>query len=194
MKGLLVGAGLLAGVVVAGLAALAVVTYASHTIHVRPALVAGNVATAQYAAGIASVGFTMDVRSTERHPQVAGLPDSPGLQDVRLQVGFTNTSPAQQRADPGDFSLQDATGAVRRPITGGDACPAWPKTDLHAAANDGQPPRDAGSPQTGPSFDPVPLCFAVAGDPDGQLLLHWDPDVSVAFLSSPVEVLLPPAP
>jgi len=191
VKALILGAGLLAGLMVAGLAA---VTFASRTVRVRPALASGNIATAQYAGGIGSVGFAMDVRGTERYPQLAGVPATPGLHGVRVQVSFTNTSSSQQRADLGDFSLQDATGATRQPLTGGDACPAWPKTDLHAAANDGQPPRDAAAQQVGPSFGPVPLCFAVAGDPDGEFHLQWDPDVSVAFLSSPVEVLLAPAP
>ena len=193
MKALLLGV-LPAGLLVVGLLGLGTITFLSRTVRVRPAVASGTIATAQYAGGIRSVGFAMDVRGAERHPQLAGVPATPGLQGVRVLVRFSNTSASQQRADRTDFSLQDATGASRQPITGGDACPAWRKTDLHATENDGQPPRDAGAPQVGPSFGPVPLCFAVAGNPDGELRLRWDPDVSIPFLSSPVEVLLPAVP
>ena len=191
MNRLIIGSGLLAGLLLAGLAGLAVVTFTSRAIRVRPELADGNIATAQYAGGIGTVGFAMEVRSVERHPRPFGVHASPGLQVVRVEVSFNNTSSSQQRAALRDFSLEDATGVTRQPVTSGIACPAWPVTDLHAAESDRQPPRDAAAQQVGTSFGPVPLCFPVAGDRDGELRLQWDPDVSIAFLSSPVKVLLP---
>ena len=187
----LLGVGLVAGVMVAAIVGVVTVGFLSRTIRVRPALASGAVATAQYASGIGTVGFTMQLVGSERHPQLTSPAVPLGLQLVRLEVSFASTSPAQQRADLHDFSLRDATGATRPPITGGDSCPAWPMADLHAGASAGQPPRDADAQQVGASFGPVPLCFGVAGNPDGALILQWDPDVSIAFLSSPVEVLLP---
>lgn len=187
----LLGAGLLAGTILAVVVGVTAVGFASRTIRVRPAVASGNVATAQYASGIGTVGFAMQLVGSERHPQVTSLDVPAGMQLVRVEVSFANTSSGQQRADRQDFSLRDATGATRQPITGGDACPAWAMADLHSASSVGQPPRDAAAQQVGSSFGPMPLCFAVAGNPDGELRLEWDPDVSIAFLSSPVEVLVP---
>jgi len=191
VRGLVFGAGLLASLALAGVVGLAVLTLASRTVRVKPALTTGSTATAQYAGGLGTSGFAIEVQGTERHLQVAGVPAAPAdLHSIRVHVTFTNTSRRQQRANLPDFSLYDATGAVRPPVAGGHACPAWPMTDLHATGNDSEPPRDVGAQQTGPSFGPVPVCFQVAGDPDGELRLRWDPDVSIAFLSSPVEVML----
>ena len=191
MKLALLGAGLLAGAIFVGIVGVSAVGFASRSVRVRPALASGNVAMAQYASGIGTVGFTMQLVGSERHPRVTSLDVPAGRQLVRVEVSFASTTSAQQRADRQDCSLRDGTGATLQPITGGDACPAWAMADLHSASSVGQPPRDAGAEQVGPSFGPVPLCFAVAGNPDGELRLEWDPDVSIAFLSSPVEVLLP---
>jgi hypothetical protein len=191
MKLALLGAGLLAGAILAAIVGVTAIGFASRAVRVRPALASGDVAAAQYAGGIGTVGFTMRLVGSERHPRVTSLDVPAGMQVVRVDVSFASTTSAQQRADRRDFSLRDSTGTMRRPITGGDACPAWAMADLHAASSIGQPPRDAGAEQVGPSFGPVPLCFAIAGNPDGELRLEWDPDVSIAFLSSPVEVLLP---
>src|SRR5579883_1915071 len=145
MKLALLGAGLLAGSLIAVVLGVAAVGFASRTIRFRPALASGNMATAEYASGIGTVGFTMQVVSADRHPHATSPVAPEGLQLVRVEVRLASTSAAQQRADLHDFSLRDATGAMRRPIIGGDACPAWPMADLHAGASVGQPPRDAGA-------------------------------------------------
>ena len=189
MRALLFAVGSLAALLVAGTLALAGVTFVSRTIQLRSVAQAGGAATARYASGLMDVGFSIRVTATERGVQ---LPNRPATESgARVQVSFTNTSRNQQRADRHDFSLVDASGRSQQPFTGGTLCPAWPMTDLHASLNDGQPSRDGEADQVGPSFGPVPLCFPVAGDPNADLTLVWDPDVSIAFLSSPVELLLP---
>ena len=193
MKALFAAVGLI-GVVVIGVVFVVGLGFASRSVRVRPMVAAGNTVTAQYASGVGTVPFSIKVLGIERHPQLSGVSGEPGQQLVRLQVAFANAPSGQQRADLHDFSLLDATGAHRQPVTGGDGCPAWPKSDLHATANDGRRPRDADANQVGPSFGPVPLCFAVGGNANGELYLQWDPDVSIAFLSAPVQVLLPATP
>jgi hypothetical protein len=190
MKALFAVAGLI-GVVVIGLLAVVGLGFVSRVVRLRPQVGAGNTVTAQYASGIGTVPFSIEVRGIERHPQLSDVNAQQGLQLVRVQVAFANASTSQQRADLHDFSLIDATGAHRPPVTGGDSCPAWPVTDLHPNRDDGRPPRDAEANQAGPAFGPMPLCFPVGGNPDAELRLQWDPDVSIAFLSAPVEVLLP---
>jgi hypothetical protein len=138
-------------------------------------------------------GFDLHVIGAERGVQLQSTP-SAGLAAVRINVSFTNTSEHQQRADLHDFTLMDATGATQQPVTDDPSCPSWPRTDLHASKDDGQPPRDLEANQVGASFGPVPICFLVGGNPNADLELVWDPDVSIALLSSPVEVMLPSTP
>jgi hypothetical protein len=103
------------------------------------------------------------------------IPAAGGL--VTMAASFRNTSPAQQRADPLDFTLRDGPGATVRP-TFDAACPRWARADLHPAGGQSRSPRDAGARQVGASFGPVPLCFAVA-HPSAAPTLMWSPDIGL---------------
>ena len=104
---------------------------------------------------------------------------------VALSVSFHNSSSSQQRADPLDFSLRDASGATAKPVFDA-SCPRWTRADLHPAGGAGQRPRDADARQVGPDFGPVPLCFTV--DHPGGSTLVWNPDVGV--FGAPVPIAL----
>jgi hypothetical protein len=113
------------------------------------------------------------------------LPDAAGR--VTLAVSFRNTSSAQQRADPQDFTFRDASGASARPEF--DAtCPHWTRADLHPAGEAGRSPRDSDAQQVGTAFGPVPLCFSVAHAPTSGPTLVWDPDIGL--LGTPVAIPL----
>lgn len=112
------------------------------------------------------------------------VPDGAGR--VTLSVSFHNSSSTQQRAEPIDFTLRDASGATSRPVFDA-SCPRWTRADLHPAGGAGQGPRDADARQVGPDFGPVPLCFDVARATSGATLV-WDPDIGL--LGTPVAIPL----
>jgi hypothetical protein len=124
------------------------------------------------------VGFQLTVGDV-RLPAAGGM--------VTMTVSFHNTSAAQQRADPQDFTLREGTGAAAGP-TFDATCPRWTRADLHPTGGAAAPPRDADARQVGVSFGPVPLCFAVAHPASGGLTLIWNPDVGL--LGSPIAVPL----
>src|SRR5579859_8158987 len=125
------------------------------------------------------VGFRLTVGDV-RLPAAGGM--------ATMAVSFGNTSGAQQRADPQDFTLRGGTAAAVRP-TFDAACPRWARADLHPAGGQAEPPRDPEARQVGVSYGPVPLCFAVARQASGGgLTLIWDPDVGL--LGSPIAIPL----
>lgn len=128
------------------------------------------------------VGFSVDVDSVQR-----GV-DMSGSTLVVVTVTFHNSSGAQQRADPLDFSLQTGDKARGPVFVAGTDCAQWPRTDLYPAHASGQAPRDPGGGRAGQSFGPSTVCFADPGP--GSLSLVWDPDVSAPFLDSPTVIPL----
>lgn len=106
---------------------------------------------------------------------------------ITLQVSFHNASSRQQRADPLDFTLREASGATARPVFD-QACPRWTRADLHPAGGASQSPRDAEAQQVGPAFGPVPLCFAVDHPVIAGATLVWTPDIG--FFGAPVPIAL----
>jgi hypothetical protein len=129
-------------------------------------------------------GFTVRVTTTQRDALVNGAPYTV------LNLMFANTSESQQRADPLDFTLMDGSGVDRRPIfIGHGDCAEWPRTDLYAQRDVGQPLRDAGGRAAGPTFGPATLCFQ-SEPTTSTLTLVWDPDVSLPFFDSPTHIPL----
>jgi hypothetical protein len=139
------------------------------------------------AAGInlgGTAGFTVRVTNIQRDAQVNGNPYTV------LTLMFVNTSASQQRADPLDFTLVDGSSVDRKPIfVGRGDCAEWPRTDLYAKRDAGQPLRDADGRAAGQTFGPVTLCFHA--EPSKSVLgLIWDPDVSLPFFDSPTHIPL----
>lgn len=124
--------------------------------------------------------FSVQLDGVERGASPAGVAPAPsGMHYVTLQVSFTNHSTSQQRADPGDFSLIDGTGARRHPMFANDAaspCARWRIADLHPAGDAGSKARDSQALQVGPTFGPRPLCFLAAGPTTHPMTLDWEPD------------------
>jgi Domain of unknown function (DUF4352) len=138
--------------------------------------------------------FSVRIDGVQRQANPAGLPAPPSDRHyVTVAVSFENHSSGQQRADPRDFSLQDARGETQRPTFAADPgspCARWGRADLHPAGDRGSTPRDAGAEQVGTTFGPKTLCFVAGGAPSGSLTLVWEPDVSIAFLSRPTRITL----
>lgn len=190
--------GRLAGVVigllaVVGVARLAAAAVASQQAGATPSSAAlPDQATAHSVMGAISAGFSIRVSALQRDAAVPGAPAlAAGQHDVTLQVTFENQSQTQQRANVQDFRLKDPAGLEQLPIFTADPVRRhWQKTDLYPAGNSAQPQRDADAQRAGSTFGPVPLCFQHASDPNGRLLLEWDPDVSMPFFSTPAEIVL----
>jgi len=139
------------------------------------------------------VGFRIGVSQVDRDFKPVAAPAPAQSQHyISLRVTFYNESESQQRADPDSFRLRDPQGAVRRPSVFADPagpCGLWRMADLHPRGKASESARDASAQQIGPLFGPVRLCFEVAGDPAGRLVLLWDPDTGL-LASGPVQLVL----
>jgi hypothetical protein len=130
-----------------------------------------------------TAGFTLDVTHLERQA-LNGAPVT------MVTVVFANTSTAQQRADPSDFTMTYRGGMTAQPtFVAGSVCALWPRTDLVPAEDSGQALRDSGAQVAGATFGPVTLCFR-AESAERALTLTWDPDVSIFLLDSPTVIPL----
>jgi hypothetical protein len=105
---------------------------------------------------------------------------------VQVQLTFTNSSQQQQRADPRDFTLSNASGSSVRPAFGG-SCPDWGRVDLYPPGAGAEPLRDPGGTRSGPTWGPSSLCFPALA---GSLTLVWEPDVAFGPLSEPIRIPL----
>lgn len=148
---------------------------------------------AHAAMGAVNTQFSVTVTRLQRGTTISGAPaPASGLHYVTVAVSFKNQSDAQERANPQDFQLVDATGVTRSPtfLAAPNAqCPRWTIADLYPNGPGSAAPRDAQATQAGRTFGPQPLCFAAGGPPDGSLTLIWDPDVSF-LLDSPTRIAL----
>lgn len=140
-----------------------------------------------------NAGFAIAVKQVERSAAITSAPATgTGLQFVAVRVAFRNSSELQQRADPADSHLVDASGVSRQPtfLSGSSSCTRWQMTDLYPNGPGSAAPRDPKAEQAGRTFGPVPLCFAAAGDPNRPLTLVWDPDVGLPLFDTPTRVAL----
>ena len=156
------------------------------------AVAAVDQGTAHAAMGAVNTQFAVTVAHLQRAATIPGAPPpASGLHYVTLAVTFTNQSTAQQRANPLDFHLIDASGATRPPtfLAPNTSCPRWPMADLYPNGLGSASPRDASATQAGRTFGPQPLCFVAGGSADGSLTLIWDPDVSFLF-DTPTRIAL----
>lgn len=142
---------------------------------------------------VGNAGFAVAVTQVERDAHIPAAPDpGAGLHYLAVRVQFRNSSAQQQRADPRDFQLVDATGASRPPtfLAASSGCARWRMADLYPNGPGSARPRDPEAVQAGRTFGPVPLCFAAAGDPNGSLTLVWDPDVALPLFDTPTRITL----
>lgn len=123
------------------------------------------------------VGFTVDVTQVDRESA-----------RLVLHLTFRNTSSEQQRANPADFRLEDATGWHAAPVFEAP-CADWGRVDLYPPGATSQPLRDPNGTRAGATWLGT-LCFPEPPGESAALTLVWEPDVAFGPLSVPVRISL----
>lgn len=123
---------------------------------------------------IGPVGFKVNVDNVQRSGD-----------QIVVTLTFDNTSDAQQRADPADFSLK-IDGHTVGPSFGTN-CPNWGRVDLYPPGGSSEPLRDSDGTKAPATWGPATLCFADSSAPT-DLILEWSPDVAFGPLSGTSEI------